>query len=140
MLPAQEFLERAATSNDPVQHEWHTRFQAHLSAYGHMVYNLDFMNPVPADDPIPLLQTLRFFVSGKGADPYERQRRFATRREEAAVLARLDPVRARGFRRLVRWAQSAHRSARMRWPMSGWLGLRYAACSSRSVGDSSRRA
>ena len=27
-LPAQEFLERAATSNDPVQHEWHTRFQA----------------------------------------------------------------------------------------------------------------
>lgn len=108
-LPAQEFLERAATSNDPVQHEWHTRFQAHLSAYGHMVYNLDFMNPVPADDPIPLLQTLRFFVSGKGADPYERQRRFATRREEAmaAVLARLDPVRAKGFRRLVRWAQSA---------------------------------
>jgi pyruvate,water dikinase len=108
-LPAQEFLQRAATSNDPAWHEWHTRFRAHLSAYGHMIYNLDFMNPVPADDPIPLLKTLRFFVSGKGADPYERQRRFATRREEAtaAVLARLDPVRAKGFRRLVRWAQSA---------------------------------
>jgi pyruvate,water dikinase len=52
---------------------------------------------------------LRFFVSGKGADPYERQRRFATRREEAtaAVLARLDPVRAKAFRRLLHWAQSA---------------------------------
>jgi rifampicin phosphotransferase len=107
-LPAQEFLDQAATSDDPVWHEWHTRFQAHLSAYGHTVYNLDFMNPVPADDPVPLLETLRFFVSGKGADPYERQRRFATRREDAtaAVLARLDPVRAKAFRRLVHWAES----------------------------------
>ena len=108
-LPPQEFLERAATSDDPVWHEWHARFQAHLSAYGHTVYNLDFMNPVPADDPAPLLETLRFFVSGKGVDPYERQRRSATRREEAtaAVLARLDPVRAKAFRRLLHWAQAA---------------------------------
>ncbi len=107
-LPAQEFLDQAATSDDPVWHEWHTRFQVHLSTYGHTVYNLDFMNPVPADDPVPLLETLRFFVSGKGVDPYERQRRFATRREEAtaAVLARLDPVRAKAFRRLLHWAES----------------------------------
>jgi phosphohistidine swiveling domain-containing protein len=108
-LPSEEFIERAATSDDPAWHEWHTRFRAHLSAYGHTVYNLDFMNPVPANDPVPLLETLRFFVSGKGVDPYERQRRFANRREEAtaAVLARLDPVRARAFRRLLHWAQSA---------------------------------
>jgi rifampicin phosphotransferase len=108
-LPSEEFIERAATSDDLVWHEWHTRFQAHLNAYGHTVYNLDFMNPVPADDPVPLLETLRFFVSGKGVDPYERQRRFANRREEAtaAVLARLDPARARAFRRLLHWAQSA---------------------------------
>jgi phosphohistidine swiveling domain-containing protein len=67
------------------------------------------MNPVPADDPTPLLETLKFFVSGKGVDPYERQRRFATRREEATavVLARLDPARAKAFRRLLHWAQSA---------------------------------
>ena len=106
-LPPQKFLEQAAASDDPVWHEWHTRFQAHLSAYGHAVYNLDFINPVPADDPVPLLETLRFFVSGKGVDPYERQRRLAARREEAtaAVLARLDPVRARAFRRLLHWAQ-----------------------------------
>src|SRR4029453_14373019 len=31
-LPPNEFLERAASSDDPVWHEWHTRFQAHLSA------------------------------------------------------------------------------------------------------------
>jgi pyruvate,water dikinase len=107
-MPSQEFLEQAAASDDPVWHEWHTRFQHHLGAYGHTVYNLDFMNPVPADDPAPLLETLRFFVSGKGLDPYERQRRLAARREEAsaAVLARLDPVRAKAFRRLAHWAQN----------------------------------
>src|SRR4029453_13967394 len=107
-LPPNEFLERAASSDDPVWHEGHTRFPGHLSAYGHMVYNLDFMNPVPADDPVPLLETVRFFVSGNGVDPYERQRRLAMRREEAtaAVLARLDPVRAKAFRRLLHWAES----------------------------------
>ena len=106
--PSQEFLEQAAASDDSVWHEWHTRFQHHLGAYGHTVYNLDFMNPVPADDPAPLLETLRFFVSGKGVDPYERQRRLVVRREEAAaaVLGRLDPVRAKAFRRLVHWAQN----------------------------------
>ena len=72
-----------------------------------MVYNLDFINPVPADDPVPLLETMRFFVSGKGVDPYQRQQRSATRREEAtaAVLARLDQVRAKPFLWLVQWAQ-----------------------------------
>ena len=66
------------------------------------------MNPVPADDPAPLLETLRFFVSGKGVDPYERQRRVRDppRGGAAAVLARLDPLRAKAFRRLVRWAQN----------------------------------
>jgi rifampicin phosphotransferase len=108
-LPPQRFLDEAAGSEDPVWHEWHTRFQAHLAAYGHAVYNLDFMNPVPADDPVPLLETMRFFVSGKGVDPYGRQQRSATRREEAtaAVLARLDPVRVKAFRRLLHWAQAA---------------------------------
>ncbi|HEY6682484.1 MAG TPA: PEP/pyruvate-binding domain-containing protein, partial [Propionibacteriaceae bacterium] len=57
-MQPQEFLERAAASDDPVWHEWHTRFQHHLGAYGHTVYNLDFMNAVPADDPAPLLETL----------------------------------------------------------------------------------
>jgi phosphohistidine swiveling domain-containing protein len=107
-LSPREFLERAGLSQDPVWHEWHTRFQAHLNTYGHTIYNLDFANPVPADDPVPLLETLRFFVSGKGSDPYERQRNMAIRREQAtaAVLARLDPVRAKPFRRLLHWAQS----------------------------------
>jgi phosphohistidine swiveling domain-containing protein len=90
-----------------VWEEWRTRFQAHLDRYGHAVYNLDFVNAVPADEPTPLLDTVRFYLRGEGQNPYERQARIAGQREEAtaAVLARLDSVRRRGFTRLLRWAQ-----------------------------------
>jgi phosphohistidine swiveling domain-containing protein len=88
-------------------HEWRSRFQAHLDRYGHTVYNLDFMNPVPADDPAPLLDTLKFYLRGEGQNPYERQRRTVERREEAtrAVLGRLDDPRRKLFIRLLGWAQ-----------------------------------
>jgi rifampicin phosphotransferase len=88
-------------------HEWRSRFQAHLDRYGHTVYNLDFMNPVPADDPAPLLDTLKFYLRGEGQNPHERHRRTAWRREEAtrAVLERLDVPRRKLFVRLLRWAQ-----------------------------------
>jgi pyruvate,water dikinase len=91
--------------------EWLARFRAHLDRYGHTVYNLDFLHAVPADDPAPLLETLRFYLdgAGAGADPHLRQRRAAERREDAtaAVLARLDPARRAVFVRLLRWAQGA---------------------------------
>ena len=87
--------------------QWRARFRAHLDRFGHAVYNLDPVNPVPADDPAPLLDALRFHLGGRAEDPYERQRRLATRREEATadVVARLDPVRRAVFRRLLRAAQ-----------------------------------
>ncbi|WP_395399812.1 PEP/pyruvate-binding domain-containing protein [Arthrobacter sp. UC242_113] len=89
--------------------EWRSRLQRHLDRYGHAVYNLDFVNPVPADDPSALLETLRYFVRGQGKDPHERQQRSADRREEQCRLisARLGPRRRAVFRRLLRWAQKA---------------------------------
>ena len=89
--------------------EWRSRFAAHLDSYGHAVYNLDFVNPVPADDPSPLLDAVRFYLSGQGTDPHERQRRSAERREDQAraMRARLDPLRRWAFDRLLRWAQDA---------------------------------
>jgi pyruvate,water dikinase len=89
--------------------DWRLRFQAHLESYGYAVYNLDFVNPVPADDPAPLFDTLKFYLRGQGQNPHERQRRMVRRREEAtkAVLERLDPARGRLIGRLLRWAQDA---------------------------------
>jgi pyruvate,water dikinase len=87
--------------------EWRSRLQSHLDRYGHAVYNLDFVNPVPADDPTPLFDTLKFYLRGEGQNPHERQRGIATRREEAtrAVLERLDAPRGNLFSRLLDWAQ-----------------------------------
>jgi phosphohistidine swiveling domain-containing protein len=87
--------------------EWRSRFQAHLDRYGHAVYNLDFVNPVPADDPTPLFDTLKFYLCGGGQNPHERQRGTATRREDATrtVLERLDAPRRNLFSRLLYWAQ-----------------------------------
>jgi len=33
--------------------EWQSRFRAHLQGYGHIVYNLDFSQPVAAENPAP---------------------------------------------------------------------------------------
>lgn len=87
--------------------EWEHRFQLHLDRFGHTVYNLDFINPVPADDPAPLIDTLKFYLRGQGNDPHRRQEQAAARREEstAGILARLHPVRRAAFARLLRWAQ-----------------------------------
>ena len=72
-----------------------------------MLYDLDFVNSVPADHPAPLFETMKFYMRGEGADPRARQRQAEERREEAteAVLSRLDRMRRRIFHRLLRWAQ-----------------------------------
>ncbi len=107
-----------AGADEAAWRHWRGQFRDHLQQYGHTVYNLDFADPVPADDPAPLLDTVRFYLDelgsdglasdGHGADPHERQQRSAARRESqtAAVRARLDPVRRAVFDRLLRSAQN----------------------------------
>ncbi|WP_427004724.1 PEP/pyruvate-binding domain-containing protein [Pseudarthrobacter sp. H2] len=89
--------------------QWRSRFQDHLDRFGHAVYNLDFVSPVPADDPAPLLETVKFYLRGQGNDPHERQRLSAARREEQTgrMVARLGRSSRAGFLRLLRWAQKA---------------------------------
>lgn len=89
--------------------QWRPRFQDHLGRFGHAVYNLDFVSPVPADDPSPLLETVKFYLRGQGNDPHERQRLSAARREDGTnrMIARLGPGRRAAFLRLLRWAQHA---------------------------------
>jgi pyruvate,water dikinase len=88
-------------------HEWSARFQEHLRRYGHMIYNLDFANPVPADDPAPLLEACKLFLSGQGADPHARQQAAIERREQAvqSVADRLKGLRLALFRRFLALAQ-----------------------------------
>src|SRR5207245_1518751 len=87
-------VKRLGHFDDSEWADFSARLQAHLDMYGHAVYNLDFVNPVPADDPAPLVDTLRFLLRGEGSDPYERQQRLAARRERATseIEGRLDPL------------------------------------------------
>ncbi|MFT4165511.1 MAG: PEP/pyruvate-binding domain-containing protein [Microlunatus sp.] len=88
--------------------EFAARFTQHLDAYGHAVYNLDFANPVAADDPAPLIDTIRLYLQGQAGDPYERQRRLQHKRDAATVVIRrrIDPVRRGQFDWLLRTAQA----------------------------------
>jgi pyruvate,water dikinase len=87
--------------------EFSGRLAEHLNRFGHAVYDLDFAKSLPAEDPVSLLETLKYFVTGQGHDPYQRQAAAAAAREQAtrSLCARLSGLRARGFRRLLGWAQ-----------------------------------
>jgi pyruvate,water dikinase len=72
-----------------------------------MIYNLDFGNPTPADDPAPVLETFKLFLSGGGADPHERQQTSQKRRQEAIrrIEARLKGRRLSAFQKNLARAQ-----------------------------------
>lgn len=76
-------------------HDWRTRFHNYLNEFGHMLYDLDFIHPVPADDPSPVLEALKLYLGGKGSNPYVRQRESAERREQAVAMMR---ARLKGWR------------------------------------------
>lgn len=81
--------------------EWQRQMRDYLAEYGHTIYELDFAKPVPADDPLPLLATLKLYLRGQGANPHQRQQMLLERRE-AVVEATLGRVRGLK-RRLLRW-------------------------------------
>jgi pyruvate,water dikinase len=82
-------------------------FHEHLREYGHMLYDLDFMHPVPADDPAPILETLKLYLGGWGTNPYTRQRESVERREQAvaAMRGRLKGLRLKWFNKYLASAQ-----------------------------------
>ncbi len=81
--------------------------QVYLDLYGHQVYNLDFAAPTLADDPLPVLLSLKTAVQHPDRDARARQAGLA--RERDALVARTDrslnPILRPLFRRLLGWAQ-----------------------------------
>lgn len=104
--------------------EWRERVRAYLDRYGHMLYDLDFANPVLVDDPAPMLDTLKLYLRGEGSDPYARQQAAAERRQSAisGIRARLKGWRLKQFER---WLALAQRFAPLRENALADLGLAY---------------
>lgn len=86
---------------------WRKSFRGYIEKFGHTIYNLDFGNSVPADDPAPILETLKMYLSGQGVDPHERQRASEESREKAvqAMQSRLKGWRLKLFRKNLERAQ-----------------------------------
>ena len=85
-------------------------FNNHLTQYGHTIYDFDFLKPTPADDPTPLLETLKVYVSGQGSNPHTRQAALAEKREAAMTAIRSQyrrGVRRWLFEKTVGWAQTS---------------------------------
>jgi pyruvate,water dikinase len=92
----------------PVSKEFVIRFGQYLHQFGHAIYDLDFAKPTPAEDPAPLIETLKVYLSGK-KDPYERQQAALKLREEAieSISKRLGSWRRKHFLNLLNQALDA---------------------------------
>jgi phosphohistidine swiveling domain-containing protein len=84
------------------------RFDRHLQEFGHMVFDLDFAKPLPRDQPEPMLEAIKMYLRGEGANPYERQRASEEKRikTKETALSRLKGFRRWVFTKALHWAQS----------------------------------
>jgi rifampicin phosphotransferase len=107
---------------------WLSAFARYLDRYGHQVYNLDFAVPTQADDPLPVLLSLKAMVQQASHDPRGRQRAIVAERDARVVeTARsFDPLRRRLFRVLLGWAQrfGPYREQALFYMGAGWPTLR----------------
>jgi rifampicin phosphotransferase len=103
--PARRLLDtlEASPSGQPVAEG----LRSYLDRYGHQIYSLDFAVPTLAEDPLPVLLSLKSLVAQSHRDVRARQEAMASERgrlvEETARS--LDPVRRAAFLRLVQMAQ-----------------------------------
>jgi pyruvate,water dikinase len=120
-------LDDGQTPDEVPSDDWdalRAQFRQHLADYGHQIYTMDLAKPLPADEPTPILETLKMFVAGRGKDPHERQQAYVERREQAvqAIQPRLRGLKRWAFDKLLNWAQS---QAPLREDGLAELGLAY---------------
>ena len=86
---------------------WTQKFNQYLDEFGHAIYNLDFVNPVPADDPAPVLETFKLFLKGEGINPHERQQASENHRKEAIrnIESRIKGRKLASFKKSLERAQ-----------------------------------
>src|SRR5215211_5993657 len=124
--PAANLLE--ALEGTPAGRAWLAAFARYLARYGHQVYNLDFVVPTQADDPMPVLLSLKVMARQPGGDARARQRAIAAERDAGAeeTARALDPLSRRLFRALLGLAQrfGPDREQALFYMGAGWPTLR----------------
>jgi pyruvate,water dikinase len=107
-----------------VWEEWGRCFHEHLQKFGHTIYNLDFANSVPADDPEPVVDTFKLYLSEQGTNPYSRQRESVERREQAVISTR-ERLKGRRLKWFNKYLASAQKYAPLREDGLAEVGLAY---------------
>jgi rifampicin phosphotransferase len=108
--PAEAIARRLAGPEGGLAWEgFRTRFAVHLAEFGHIIYDLDFAKPIPADDPLPQVEAIKAYLNGTAGNPYERQKAALDLRKQLTetIVKRLDPLRRRWFLKLLKWAQES---------------------------------
>jgi pyruvate,water dikinase len=103
-------------------------FQGYLDTYGHQIYNLDFAAPTLADDPLPVLLSLKMAVTHPERDARTYQEKLAWERENLVAKTEEDlnlftrPI----FKKLWGWAErySPYREEALFYVGAGWPTLR----------------
>src|SRR5919107_1330255 len=117
-----------ALKSTPAGRAWLDAFARFLDRYGHQVYNLDFAAPTQADDPLPVLLSLKAMVQQPGGDSRARQRALVAERDARVeeTVRSFDPLRRRLFLLLLGWAQrfGPDREEALFYMGAGWPTLR----------------
>ncbi|MCP4164864.1 MAG: phosphoenolpyruvate synthase [Chloroflexi bacterium] len=102
--------------------------QHYLDAYGHQIYNLDFVAPTLAEDPIPVLLSLKTAVAHPERDARARQVKLAQERELLVVSTErsLNPIQRPIFKLLLDWAHryTPNREEALFYVGAAWPTLR----------------
>ena len=126
VAPAADLPE--ALEGTPTGRAWLADFARYLDRYGHQVYNLDFVAPTQADDPLPVLLSLKAMVGQSERNPRARQRATVAERDARVeeTARSFDPLRRRLFRFLLGWAQrfGPDREQALFYMGAGWPTLR----------------
>lgn len=124
--PAAELLDSLAGT--PAGRRWLTAFSRYLDRYGHQIYNLDFVVPTQAGDPLPVLISLKTMTQRPSHDPRARQRAIIAERDTLvdATARSLGPLRRRLLGVLLGWAQRCgpDREQALFYMGAGWPTLR----------------
>jgi pyruvate,water dikinase len=104
--------------------EFASRLQTHLDSFGHIVFQLDFGEDLPADHPEMMIETIKMYLRGEGTDPHERQQASEQRRIQTkeTMLKRLKGFKHWAFNKAVNAGQAM---AEVREDALAEIGLAY---------------
>lgn len=101
----------------------------YLDAYGHQIYNLDFVDPTQSEDPLPILLSLKALVKMPPAQATRaRQAQMAAQREALIeqISQALNPLSRRLFGWVWKWTKkyAPYRESVMFYMGAAWPTLR----------------